>query len=99
MVGPLADICRHVGTHTLFVGEFDADTEQELRDLLGPRALFPPSSLRRRRAGYLAELGWTALETRGAPRINKRVANCETQASGGRSFGQQSLPPPPTAEA
>ncbi|OLC52862.1 MAG: tRNA (adenosine(37)-N6)-threonylcarbamoyltransferase complex dimerization subunit type 1 TsaB [Chloroflexi bacterium 13_1_40CM_4_68_4] len=99
MVGPLADICRHVGTHTLFVGEFDADAEQELRDLLGPRALFPPASLRLRRAGYLAELGWTALETRRAPRIDELEPIYVKQASVGGSFEQPFAPPPDAAEA
>ncbi|HKW78778.1 MAG TPA: tRNA (adenosine(37)-N6)-threonylcarbamoyltransferase complex dimerization subunit type 1 TsaB [Candidatus Limnocylindria bacterium] len=71
MLGTLADICRQVATRTLFVGELDADAERSLHDLLGVRALFPPASLRLRRAGYLAELGWKAIETRRAPRSDE----------------------------
>lgn len=62
IVGPLADLCRQIGTHTLFVGEIDSEAESLLRDLLGPLALFAPPASRMRRAGYLAELGWEALD-------------------------------------
>ncbi|HUQ42451.1 MAG TPA: tRNA (adenosine(37)-N6)-threonylcarbamoyltransferase complex dimerization subunit type 1 TsaB [Candidatus Limnocylindrales bacterium] len=61
----LPDICRQIGTHTLFVGEIGAEAEQLLTDLLGPKALFASPASRMRRAGYLAELGWQALD--GAP--------------------------------
>jgi tRNA threonylcarbamoyladenosine biosynthesis protein TsaB len=61
IVGPLSDLCRQIGTHTLFVGEIDGEAESLLRDLLGPLALFAPPASRMRRAGYLAELGWEAL--------------------------------------
>src|SRR2546422_4198837 len=33
LVAALDEICRQIGTHTLFVGEIDADTEAALRDL------------------------------------------------------------------
>ena len=36
--------------------------EQVLRDLLGPKALFASPASRMRRAGYLAELGWKAID-------------------------------------
>jgi tRNA threonylcarbamoyladenosine biosynthesis protein TsaB len=62
LVGPLVDLCRQIGTHTLFVGEIDDETEANLKDLLGPLALFAPPASRMRRAGYLAELGWDELE-------------------------------------
>jgi len=63
IVATLPDLCRQIGTHTLFVGEIDDDAEQLLRDLLGPKALFASPASRVRRAGYLAELGWRALES------------------------------------
>ncbi len=94
MVGALAEICRHVGTHTLFVGEFDEGTEQALRDLLGPRAVFPPPSLRTRRAGYLAELGWRALRDAKQPRIDELEPIYVKQASVRGSFDQPFAPPP-----
>ena len=58
----LPDLCRQIGSDTLFVGEIAPETEQTLRDLLGPRALFASPASRMRRAGYLAELGWQALQ-------------------------------------
>ncbi|MEK7862499.1 MAG: tRNA (adenosine(37)-N6)-threonylcarbamoyltransferase complex dimerization subunit type 1 TsaB, partial [Chloroflexota bacterium] len=63
IVATLPDLCRQIGTHTLFVGEIDAEAMSMLRDLLGPKALFASPASRMRRAGYLAELGWHALET------------------------------------
>jgi tRNA threonylcarbamoyladenosine biosynthesis protein TsaB len=59
----LPHLCRQIGSPTLFVGELAEDTEHTLRDLLGPHALFGSPASRMRRAGYLAELGWRALET------------------------------------
>ena len=57
----LPELCRQIGSHTLFVGEIGPETEQTLRDLLGPKALFASPASRMRRAGYLAELGWRAI--------------------------------------
>ncbi|OLC54667.1 MAG: tRNA (adenosine(37)-N6)-threonylcarbamoyltransferase complex dimerization subunit type 1 TsaB [Chloroflexi bacterium 13_1_40CM_4_68_4] len=95
MVGTLAEICRHVGTHTLFVGEIDEPAEAQLRDLLGPRAIFPPAAASRtRRAGYLAELGWRELEER-KQRIDELQPIYLKQASvRAGSFGQPFLRPP-----
>ncbi len=99
MVGTLTEICRHVGTHTLFVGEFGAEAEAELRDLLGPRALFPTAASRTRRAGYLAELGWRALEER-TPRIDELEPIYLKQASvRAGSFDQPFSAPPSEPEA
>ena len=42
IVATLDEICRQIGTHTLFVGEIDPETESTLHDLLGPKALFAP---------------------------------------------------------
>jgi len=63
IVATLPELCRQIGSHTLFVGEIGPETEQELRDLLGPKAIFASPASRMRRAGYLAELGWQALAT------------------------------------
>ena len=94
MVGSLAEICAHVGTHTLFVGEMDDETEAALRDLLGPRAVFPSPSMRTRRAGYLAELGWRALESRKQPRIDELEPIYVKQAAVRGSFAQPFARPP-----
>src|SRR5205814_9667954 len=63
LVATLDEICRQIGTHTLFVGEIDTETEAALRDLLGPKALFASPASRVRRAGSLADPGWPELET------------------------------------
>src|SRR5213593_4038960 len=86
MVGTLAEICRHVGTHTLFVGEYDDDVAQALRDILGPRAVFPTASHRVRRAGYLAELGWREIDERAQTRIEELEPIYVKGASVGGSF-------------
>src|SRR5688572_12718203 len=39
MVGPLEELCRQIGTHTMFVGEIDQATEETLRALLGTKAV------------------------------------------------------------
>ena len=56
IVATLPELSRQIGTHTLFVGELDAEVETTLRDLLGPNAIFASPASRMRRAGYLAEL-------------------------------------------
>ncbi len=100
MVGTLAEICRHVGTHTLFVGELDEEAEAALRDLLGPSALFPTAASRTRRAGYLAELGWRALGDGRQPRIDELEPIYVKQASvRAGSFDQPFAPPPSRPEA
>lgn len=99
MVGPLEEICRHVGTHTLFVGEISEEAEATLRDLLGPRAVFPKASLRMRRAGYLAELGWRAFARRPEARIDELEPIYVKQAAVRGSFDQPFAPPPEEPEA
>lgn len=94
MVGTLEEICQHVGTHTLFVGELEDDAEAQLRELLGARALFPNAASRTRRAGYLAELGWRALEESGQSRIDELEPIYVKQAAVGGSFAQPFAPPP-----
>jgi tRNA threonylcarbamoyladenosine biosynthesis protein TsaB len=59
LVGSVADLARRVGVETLFAGEIDDATAAALRDALGPRALVPPPGVLVRRAGHLAEIGWT----------------------------------------
>src|ERR671930_363849 len=49
-VATLEEICRQIGTHTLFVGEIDAEAKSTLPGLLGPKALFAPPASRMRRA-------------------------------------------------
>lgn len=56
------DLARTIAMDTLFVGEIDDATAARLRGCLGPRATFPPASASVRRAGHLAEIGWTRLE-------------------------------------
>lgn len=94
MVATLDEICRQIGTHTLFVGEIDADAEAALRDLLGPRALFAPPASRMRRAGYLAELGWRELESRKQVKISEIEPLYIRQPSIRVSFEQPFAPPP-----
>ena len=91
IVGPLVDLCRQIGTHTLFVGEIDAEAESTLRDLLGPLALFAPPASRMRRAGYLAELGLA--ERKQAP-LGALEPIYVRQPSMGGSFAQPFAPPP-----
>lgn len=94
LVGPLEELCRQLGTHTLFVGELDEAAESTLRALLGPNALFAAPASRMRRAGYLAELGWRELE--GSPQT--KLAAIEPiyvrQPAVRGSFDQPFAPPP-----
>ncbi|MEK6619533.1 MAG: tRNA (adenosine(37)-N6)-threonylcarbamoyltransferase complex dimerization subunit type 1 TsaB [Chloroflexota bacterium] len=60
-VGSVAELATRIAVDTLFAGEVDAETERELRERLGARAIFPPLATRARRAGSLAELGWARL--------------------------------------
>jgi len=92
IVASLAEICRHIGTHTLFVGEIDPDAEQMLRDLLGPKALFASPASRVRRAGFLAELGWKELEA--SPQVSQIEPLYVRQPSIRVSFDQPFAPPP-----
>jgi tRNA threonylcarbamoyladenosine biosynthesis protein TsaB len=94
IVGPLVDICRQIGTHTLFVGEIDAEAESTLRDLLGPLALFAPPASRMRRAGYLAELGWSELAERTQAPLGALEPIYVRQPATGGSFAQPFEKPP-----
>ncbi len=94
IVGTLAALCQHIGTHTLFVGEIDEETEATLRDLLGPKALFAPPSSRVRRAGYLAELGWRELATRKQGKLGEVEPIYVRQPAIARSFEQPFASPP-----
>ena len=94
LVATLDEICRQIGTHTLFVGEIEADTEAALHDLLGPKALFASPASRVRRAGYLAELGWRELETRTQTKINEIEPLYVRQPSIRVSFEQPFAAPP-----
>ena len=94
IVAPLPEICRQIGTHTLFVGEFDAEAETMLRDLLGPKALFASPASRMRRAGYLAELGWNELEARTQLKMGEIEPLYVRQPMIRASFDQPFAPPP-----
>ena len=94
IVATLPDLCRQIGTHTLFVGELDDEAEATLHDLLGPKALFAPPASRMRRAGYLAELGWRELETHQQARRGEIEPIYVKQPRIGRSFDQPFAPPP-----
>lgn len=94
IVGTLEDLCRQIGTHTLFVGEIDADAERTLRDLLGPKALFAPPASRMRRAGYLAELGWRELAARPQTKLGGIEPIYVRQPAIGGSFDQPFAPAP-----
>jgi len=90
----LPQLCRQIGTHTLFVGEIDEEAEQLLRDLLGPKALFASPASRMRRAGYLAELGWRALEAAPQTKLGEIEPIYVKQPSIRPSFDQPFAPPP-----
>ena len=94
VVATLAELCRQIGTHTLFVGEIDAETEATLRDLLGAKALFSPPASRMRRAGYLAELGWKEIDARKQVKIGEIEPIYVRQPSIRVSFDQPFAPPP-----
>lgn len=94
MVSTLAELCRQIGTHTLFVGEIEAETEATLRDLLGPKALFASPASRVRRAGYLAELGWKELDSRKQVKMGEIEPLYVRQPSIRTSFDQPFAPPP-----
>ena len=90
----LPDVCRDIGSHTLFVGEIGPEDEQTLRDLLGSRALFASPASRMRRAGYLAELGWHALETSPQQKFGEIEPIYVKQPSIRTSFDQPVAVPP-----
>jgi tRNA threonylcarbamoyladenosine biosynthesis protein TsaB len=90
----LSELCRQIGAHTLFVGEIDAEAEQTLRDLLGPKALFASPASRMRRAGYLAELGWRTLETSPQAKLGEIEPIYVKQPTIRTSFDQAFAPAP-----
>lgn len=94
IVATLPDLCRQIGTHTLFVGELDPDAIAMLRDLLGPKALFASPASRMRRAGYLAELGWQALETAPQAKLGEIEPIYVKQPAIRTSFDQPFAPVP-----
>lgn len=94
LAATLPELCRQIGTHTLFVGELNEEAEGTLRDLLGAKALFAPPASRMRRAGYLAELGWRQLELQPQARLGEIEPIYVKQPRIGRSFDQPFAPPP-----
>jgi len=94
IVATLPELSRQIGTHTLFVGELDAEVETTLRDLLGPNAIFASPASRMRRAGYLAELGWKELESTKQVKMAEIEPLYVRQPSIRVSFDQPFAPPP-----
>ena len=94
IVATLPDLCRQIGTHTLFVGEIDDEAEQLLKDLLGAKAIFAPPASRMRRAGYLAELGWRAIESAPQAKLAEIEPIYVKQPSIRSSFDQPFAPAP-----
>lgn len=94
LLGPLEELCRQLGTHTLFVGELSEAAEATLRGLLGPKALFAVPASRMRRAGYLAELAWRELERTPQTRLAEIEPIYVRQPATGGSIGQPFAPPP-----
>ncbi|HEY8648519.1 MAG TPA: tRNA (adenosine(37)-N6)-threonylcarbamoyltransferase complex dimerization subunit type 1 TsaB [Candidatus Limnocylindria bacterium] len=99
IVGPLVDICRQIGTHTLFVGEIDPEAESTLRDLLGPLALFAAPASRMRRAGFLAELGWIEIAERKQQPLGALEPIYVRQPAAGGTFAQPFAAPPADDQA
>ena len=99
IVGPLVELCRQIGTHTLFVGEISADTEANIRDLLGPLAVFAAPASRMRRAGYLAELGWNELALGKPATLGALEPIYVRQAAVGATIAQPFTAPPADDQA
>ncbi len=58
----LDEVCSQVKTKSLFCGEISPEMEAQLKEYLGEAAVIPEAIARKRRAGYLALLGWQRLE-------------------------------------
>ena len=54
----LSELANGVSGRTLFCGDLDEQTKNELMHTLGDNALFPTPAANMRRAGFLAELAW-----------------------------------------
>jgi len=54
-------LCELTQGETLFCGEIPPDVVKELEQRLGKQAIIPQDSIRLRRAGFLAMLGWQRL--------------------------------------
>ena len=94
IVGALDEVCRPIGEHTLFVGEIDAEAEATITALLGAKAHFATPAARLRRAGYLAELGWRALETSTQGKLGEIEPLYVRQPAVRGSFDQPFAPAP-----
>ncbi|MCK5577312.1 MAG: tRNA (adenosine(37)-N6)-threonylcarbamoyltransferase complex dimerization subunit type 1 TsaB [Dehalococcoidales bacterium] len=55
-------LCSKIKSKTIFCGEPPADALELIKRNLGQKAIIPSPAARLRRAGLLAELGWTRLE-------------------------------------
>ena len=56
------ELAQTISEKTLFAGELDRDAIEQLRTLLGPRAVIATPAARVRRPAALAEAGWSKLK-------------------------------------
>ena len=56
-------LCQQIRQETIFCGEIPAEIANEIKQNLGKRAIIPQPTVRLRRAGFLAMLGWQKLST------------------------------------
>ena len=56
-------LCQQIHQKMLFCGEIPPETANEIRRNLGKQAIIPQPTVRLRRAGFLAMLGWQKLTT------------------------------------
>jgi len=54
-------LCQKIKQETIFCGEIPPNIMDEIRQNLGNQAIIPQASIRLRRAGFLAMLGWQRL--------------------------------------
>lgn len=54
----LDELCDSIHDHTMFCGDIDTTTREELRRRIDGQAYFPGAPANLRRPGYLAYLGW-----------------------------------------
>ena len=94
VVGPLEEITRSIGEHTLFCGEIGEEAEATLRAILGAKAHFASAASRLRRAGYLAELAWRELAAGAQVKLSEIEPIYVRQPAIRGSFGQPFVAPP-----
>lgn len=96
LVTTIADLEHAIAADTLFAGEISDAARAELRERLGQRAILPSASLSVRRAGHLAELGWTRAEA-GEATAPERLEPLYVRPPAIRGPHGQLVPAPATA--